>query len=55
MLSGAALSLLGLLGLGLGVIIRHTAGAIGAYVGGDVSPSAPDASRCPAIRAASPR
>jgi hypothetical protein len=32
-LSGAFLGLLGLLGLGLGVIIRHTAGAIAAYVG----------------------
>lgn len=32
MLSGAAMALLGLLGLGLGVIIRHTAGAIGGYV-----------------------
>ena len=32
-LSGAFLALLGLVGLGLGVIIRHTAGAIGAYVG----------------------
>ena len=32
-LSGACLALLGLLGLGLGVIIRHTAGAIAAYVG----------------------
>lgn len=32
-LSGAFLSLLGLLGLGLGVIIRHTAGAMAAYVG----------------------
>jgi len=32
-LSGAFLALLGLLGLGLGVIIRHTAGAIAAYVG----------------------
>jgi ABC-2 type transport system permease protein len=31
-LSGAFLALLGLLGLGLGAIIRHTAGAIGAYV-----------------------
>jgi ABC-2 type transport system permease protein len=32
-LSGAFLSLLGLIGLALGVIIRHTAGAIGAFVG----------------------
>jgi ABC-2 type transport system permease protein len=32
-LSGAFLALLGLVGLGLGVIIRHTAGAISAYVG----------------------
>jgi ABC-2 type transport system permease protein len=32
-LSGASLALLGLLGLALGVIIRHTAGAIAAYVG----------------------
>jgi hypothetical protein len=32
-LSGAFLALLGLLALGLGVIIRHTAGAIAAYVG----------------------
>jgi len=32
-LSGAFLALLGLTGLGLGVIIRHTAGAIAAYVG----------------------
>jgi ABC-2 type transport system permease protein len=32
-LSGAFVALLGLFGLGLGVIIRHTAGAIGAYVG----------------------
>jgi hypothetical protein len=32
-LSGAFLALLGLLGLGLGVIIRHTAGAVAAYVG----------------------
>jgi ABC-2 type transport system permease protein len=32
-LSGAFLALLGLLGLGLGVIIRHTAGAIAAYAG----------------------
>ena len=32
-LSGAFLALLGLLGLGLGVIIRHTAGAMAAYVG----------------------
>jgi ABC-2 type transport system permease protein len=31
--SGAFLALLGLLGLGLGMVIRHTAGAIGAYVG----------------------
>jgi ABC-2 type transport system permease protein len=32
-LSGAFLSLLGLMGLGLGVIIRHTAGAMAAFVG----------------------
>jgi len=32
-LSGACLALLGLLALGLGVIIRHTAGAMAAYVG----------------------
>jgi ABC-2 type transport system permease protein len=32
LLSGAFLALLGLLGLGLGVIVRHTAGAIGTYV-----------------------
>ncbi|HXQ60113.1 MAG TPA: ABC transporter permease subunit [Acidimicrobiales bacterium] len=32
-LSGAFLALLGLLALGLGVIIRHTAGAMAAYVG----------------------
>jgi ABC-2 type transport system permease protein len=32
-LSGVCLALLGLLGLGLGVIIRHTAGAVAAYVG----------------------
>jgi ABC-2 type transport system permease protein len=32
-LSGAFLALLGLFGLGLGVIIRHTAGAIAAFVG----------------------
>lgn len=32
-LSGAFLALLGLLGLGLGVILRHTAGAMGAFVG----------------------
>jgi hypothetical protein len=32
-LSGAFLALLGLLGLGLGVIIRHTAGAMAAFVG----------------------
>jgi hypothetical protein len=32
-LSGAFLALLGLLGLGLGVIIRHTAGAVAAFVG----------------------
>jgi ABC-2 type transport system permease protein len=32
-LSGAFLALLGLLGVGLGVIIRHTAGALAAYVG----------------------
>jgi hypothetical protein len=31
--TGAYLALLGLLGLGLGVIIRHTAGAIAAFVG----------------------
>ncbi len=33
LLSGAYLALIGLLGLGLGAIIRHTAGAIGALVG----------------------
>jgi ABC-2 type transport system permease protein len=33
LLSGAYLALLGLLGLGLGFIIRHTAGAIAAFVG----------------------
>ena len=33
-LSGAAIALLGLLGLALGVIIRNSAGAISAYVGG---------------------
>jgi hypothetical protein len=33
LLSGAYLALLGLFGLGLGVIIRHSAGAIGAFVG----------------------
>ena len=33
-LSGAAFSLTGLLGLGLGAIIRHTAAAIGVLVGG---------------------
>jgi ABC-2 type transport system permease protein len=32
-LSGASLALLGLLGLGLGIVVRHTAGAIGSYVG----------------------
>jgi ABC-2 type transport system permease protein len=32
-LSGAYLALLGLLGLGLGLVVRHTAGAIGSYVG----------------------
>jgi ABC-2 type transport system permease protein len=32
-LSGAFLALLGLLGLGLGAIIRHTAGALAAFVG----------------------
>lgn len=32
-LSGVLLGLLGLLGLGLGIIIRHTAGAIASYVG----------------------
>jgi ABC-2 type transport system permease protein len=31
--SGACLGLLGLLGLGLGFVVRHTAGAIGSYVG----------------------
>ena len=31
--SGVCLALLGLLGLGLGFAVRHTAGAIGAYVG----------------------
>ena len=33
LLSGAYLALLGMFGLGLGVIIRHTAGAITAFVG----------------------
>jgi ABC-2 type transport system permease protein len=33
-LSGAGFSLIGLLGLGLGAIIRHTAAAIGVLVGG---------------------
>jgi ABC-2 type transport system permease protein len=33
-LSGASVSLIGLLGLGLGAIIRHTAAAIGVLVGG---------------------
>jgi ABC-2 type transport system permease protein len=33
LLSGAFLALLALLGLGLGLIIRHTAGAIAAFVG----------------------
>jgi ABC-2 type transport system permease protein len=33
LLSGAYLALLGLLGLGLGVMIRHTAGAMAAFVG----------------------
>jgi hypothetical protein len=33
LLSGACLALLGMFGLGLGVIIRNTAGAIAAYVG----------------------
>jgi ABC-2 type transport system permease protein len=33
LLSGAFLALLALVGMGLGVIIRHTAGAIAAYVG----------------------
>jgi ABC-2 type transport system permease protein len=33
-LSGASFSLIGLLGLGLGAIIRHTAAAIGVLVGG---------------------
>jgi ABC-2 type transport system permease protein len=32
-LSGAFLALLGLIGLGLGVLIRHTAGAMAGYVG----------------------
>jgi hypothetical protein len=32
-LSGAFLALLGLLALGLGVIVRHTAGAVAAFVG----------------------
>jgi ABC-2 type transport system permease protein len=32
-LSGAVIGLFGLLGFGLGVLIRHTAGAISAYVG----------------------
>ncbi|HTT86924.1 MAG TPA: hypothetical protein VMF60_06130 [Acidimicrobiales bacterium] len=31
--SGAFLSLLGLLGLGVGVVVRHTAGAVTGYVG----------------------
>jgi hypothetical protein len=31
-LSGVFLGLLGLLGLGIGIVVRHTAGAIGAYV-----------------------
>jgi hypothetical protein len=34
LLTGAFLALLGLVGLGLGVIIRHTAGAITAFIGG---------------------
>jgi len=33
LLSGAFLALLGMFGLGLGVIIRNTAGAVAAYVG----------------------
>ncbi len=33
-LSGASFGLIGLLGLGLGAIVRHTAGAIGVLVGG---------------------
>jgi ABC-2 type transport system permease protein len=33
MLSGAALSLLALIGLGLGLVIRNTAGALAAYAG----------------------
>jgi hypothetical protein len=33
LLTGAFLALLGMFGLGLGVIIRNTAGAIAAYVG----------------------
>lgn len=33
MLSGAALSLLALLGLGLGLVIRNTAGALASYAG----------------------
>ncbi|MGH9093007.1 MAG: ABC transporter permease subunit [Acidimicrobiales bacterium] len=33
LLSGAFLALLGLLALGLGVVLRHTAGALAAYVG----------------------
>jgi ABC-2 type transport system permease protein len=34
LLTGAFLALLGLVGLGLGTIIRHTAGAITAFIGG---------------------
>ncbi len=34
LLSGASFSLIGLLGLGLGAIVRHTAAAIGLLVGG---------------------
>jgi hypothetical protein len=34
LLTGMFLALLGLVGLGLGVIIRHTAGAITAFIGG---------------------
>jgi hypothetical protein len=34
LLTGAFLALLGLVGLGLGAIIRHTAGAVTAFIGG---------------------
>jgi hypothetical protein len=34
LLTGAFLALLGLVGLGLGAIVRHTAGAITAFIGG---------------------